>query len=98
MHLYIFEGHFIYFIAFFFILKYFLPSFALKKGYLSSSMVSWRTFNIHGTFALHNKFFIVGKRFFRFLKCAHIMKKKWFCSQKGSLGTQNGSSIASLHS
>jgi len=26
------------------------------------------------------------------------MKKKWFCSQKGSLGTQNGSSTASLHS
>ncbi len=32
-----------------------------NEGYIRNRDVPWRTFNVHGTFALHNKFFIVKK-------------------------------------
>ncbi len=39
-----------------------------NKGFLLVAMVPWRTFNIHENFPFHKMFFIVEKRFIRFLK------------------------------
>ncbi len=40
-----------------------------KKINVLVSMVSWRTFNIHGTFPLHKSSYS-GKSFFRLFKCS----------------------------
>ncbi len=64
-------------------------------------MVSWRSFNITGTFLLHKRFFAAEKKtFFRLLKCSshqefyfYILR---FFHSTVDWETQNGSSIALL--
>ncbi len=61
------------------------PNTLKNKSGLLAMMAPWRTFNIHGAFPLHKRFFI--KQFFRLLKCS-LRKSGSFknCLLKGSLG------------
>lgn len=48
------------------------------KNYLLASMVPFRTFKIHRTFPLRQRYFVVDKRFFRLLNCSlHWIAIHW---------------------
>lgn len=49
-----------------------------SKHSLLAQMVWWRTFNIHGTFPLHKRFFIMEKTFFYIIKMFFTLIKCFF--------------------
>ncbi len=67
-----------------------------KLWNLLTSLIPWRTFNIHGNFPLHKRCFIMKKNsFIRLLKCSS--KKTMVLLRTVQIlfwGTQDGSSMA----
>ncbi len=58
-------------------------------------MVSWRTFNVHGTIPFYKRLFIVEKDSLDFFEWSLVCTKK-NCALKVLWETPNGSSMASL--